>query len=424
LCTQRELGESKTIRMIEILFTQKPQEVNHKSVEDFVHFDLRGRKIEDKVKLLVLRDLWNVNWQIQQRGKKLIVTPPENYTKETIREAMAMKRLEHLLECKQWIKHHIKVARQNLASGVDVLKSDIKPVIEVCNSNKQHDLFRILRYYWSSPYSEYVGRRIRLIIRDAALSSRPVIGIAALGSPIIHIPERDEWIGWDKDTRTKNLIYTMDAYVVGALPPYNYLLGGKLVSYILASKEVREIYRNKYKGKVTLIDKRESDKLIGIFTTSLYGKGSQYNRLKYRNELLYKPIGQTKGYGTLHLSRQTVDAMILLIKSKGYNVNNVFGDGPSWVMRVIRAAADILDFDSDFLLRHSFKRSIYFLSFAKNFRDVLTGNTARVEFDDRTMKELVQFWKERWFEKRRTNPQTIVNVREFEPNLFNVEFGK
>src|SRR5436305_6758804 len=116
--------------------------------------------------------------------------------------------------------------QQNLASGEEVLRSAIKPVIEVCESKKQQDLFRILRYYWSSPYSEYVGRRIRLIMRDAALPSRPVIGIAALGSPIIHIPERDEWIGWDKVTRTKNLIYTMDAYVIGAIPLYKYLLGG------------------------------------------------------------------------------------------------------------------------------------------------------------------------------------------------------
>ena len=81
------MGRSKNSGMIQISFTKKPQEVNHKSVEDFVHFDLRGKSLEDKVKLLVLRDLWNVNWQIQQKGKKLIVTPPENYQRRNGNEA-------------------------------------------------------------------------------------------------------------------------------------------------------------------------------------------------------------------------------------------------------------------------------------------------------------------------------------------------
>jgi len=41
------------------------------------------------------------------------------------------------------------------------------------------------------------------------------------------IPARDTWIGWDRKARTRNLVYTMDAYVLGALPPYNHILGGK-----------------------------------------------------------------------------------------------------------------------------------------------------------------------------------------------------
>ena len=72
------------------------------------------------------------------------------------------------------------------------------------------------------------------------MPNQPVIGIAAIGSPIIHIPERDDFIGWDKETRTKNLIYTMDAYVIGAVPPYNYLLGGKLIAYLLTSKGIQK----------------------------------------------------------------------------------------------------------------------------------------------------------------------------------------
>src|SRR6185437_5761393 len=158
--------------MIKIDFQKSPKEVVHNSVDEFVHFDLRGKNITDKVKLLILRDLWNVNWDVQFGRKKIVVSPPAEYDKNTIRNAMSMKRLEVLFNNKKWIKDHIEIARRNLVSGEKVLTSSIKPVIEVCSSQRQMDLFRILRYYWSSPYSEYVGRRIKLIIRDNGLPSK------------------------------------------------------------------------------------------------------------------------------------------------------------------------------------------------------------------------------------------------------------
>jgi len=377
--------------------------------------------IDEQVVYSIRRDLERLNWKFKLPTKKNAyptLVPPENYDKETIKKSMAFKREEIIEKHKHWIEKNIDFARKNLANGCDVLTSEIDPVVEVCETEKQHRLFRILRYYWSSPYSEYVGRRIKLIIRDKALPNKPVIGIAALGSPIIHIPERDEWIGWDKETRTKNLIYTLDAYVVGAMPPYNYLLGGKLISYILASNEVREIYRVKYKDQVTLTEKRIANKLVGIFTTSLYGNSSQYNRIRYDNELLYKPIGQTKGFGTLHLSEATIHLMIKLLKSKGIVIGHNFGDGPSWVMRVIRTAGDLLGFDSDFLLRHSFKRNIYFIPLSKEYKKFLNGETKQPKFTNYSKNELVNYWKERWFDKRRTNPEVIKNVLDFTPNNF------
>lgn len=379
--------------------------------------------LDEQVVNSIRRDLERLNWKFKLPTKKNAyptLVPPEYYDKETIKKSMAFKRDEIIEKHKNWIEKNIDFARKNLAKGSDVLSSEIDPVIEVCETEKQHRLFRMFRYYWSSPHSEYVGRRIKLIIRDKALPSKPVIGIAALGSPIIHIPERDEWIGWDKETRTKNLIYTLDAYVIGAMPPYNYLLGGKLISYILASNEIREIYRKKYKDRITLKEKRKANKLVGIFTTSLYGNSSQYNRIKYKEELLYKPIGQTKGFGTLHLSEATIHLMIKLLKSKGIDVGHKFGDGPSWVMRVIRTAGDYLGFDSNFLLKHSFKRNIYFIPFAKEYKAFLNEETKQPIFNNYSKKELVDYWRERWLKKRKLNKAVIENVLDFSPKHFTI----
>lgn len=366
-------------------------------------FTVQTKSPDEKVKLLIIRDLLRLGWEANFKGNNVLIEPPESYDKQIVKDSMQVKRQELIEKNSTWIKKNNKLATLNLADGAMVWESRIEPVIEICETQEQHNIFRIFRYYWSSPYSDYVGRRIKLLIRDNALPTKPLIGIAALGSSIVHIPDRDKWIGWDKKTRTKNLIYTMDAYVLGALPPYNILLGGKLISYIMASNEVRNIYERKYKGKITNISKRKANRLACIFTTSLYGKSSQYNRIKYDGNLLYLPIGQTKGYGTLHLTNETFDAMRALLTSHKVSVTNRFGDGPIWRMRVMRTAAEILGFDSDFLLKHSFQRKIYAVPLAHNFRKFLNDEHSRLRYYDYPMEALVNYWKSRWLIHRKEN---------------------
>lgn len=398
-------------------FNSLPANINY---EKSIDFKVVNAPLEEQVKISILRDLLNLNWEIKFNAGKIEVIPPSFYNKETIRQSMAIKRNEIIHKNREWIGKHIDLARENLADGYSVLKSEIIPSIHICRTEKEHSLFRIFRYYWSSPYSEYVGRRIKLIIRDEGLPGQPVIGIIALGSPIIHIPERDNFIGWDKEKRTKNLIYTMDAYVIGALPPYNYLLGGKLLSYLVASNEIRKIYQEKYLGQETIISKRKASDLVGIFTTGLFGKSSQYNRLKFDGELLFKLIGETKGYGTLHLTEKTIGLMKELLLEKKIIIGNNFGEGPSWRMRLIRTVGDILQFDSDFLLKHSFRRPIYYVPLAKNSIKFLNGEEEKPEYYDWPIQDLVNFWKERWLSNRKKKPTVINQIVNFKPGSFEI----
>lgn len=373
---------------------------------------------EEKVILLILRDLLRLGWEVTFKTNQITIRPPQFYDKQIIKSSMEIKRQEAIFKKRAWIDNHIELARRNMADGNEVWQSTIIPEIEICQTQRQFDIFRIFRYYWSSPYSEYVGRRIKLIIRDSGLPDKPVIGIAALGSSIIHIPDRDKWIGWDKPTRTNNLIYTMDAYVLGALPPYNHLLGGKLISYIIASNEVREIFQQKYKNAVTNIAKRTANNIACIFTTSLYGKSSQYNRLRFHDKTLFSHIGETKGFGTLHLTDETFDAMRELLEFKGISVTNRFGDGPIWRMRVIRTAANILGFDSSFLLKHSFQRAIYVTPLATNYREFLQGNDEQLDYYDFPFNTLVEYWRNRWLINRRNNPEVKEAVLGFRKSEF------
>lgn len=390
----------------EILFQEKESEY------------ISTKSLEEKVKLLIIRDLLRAGWSVNFDKEIVTIKPPEFYDKETIKKAMSYKRAELIYKNKKWIDSHIEIARNNLADGYEAWNSEIIPSFEICETQEQFDLFRVYRYYWSSPYSDYVGRRIKIIVRDVALPNKPVIGIIALGSSIIHIPDRDKWIGWNKETRTKNLIYTMDAYVVGALPPYNYLLGGKLLSYLLVSKEVKDIYKNKYKNKSTNISNRKANDIACIFTTSLYGKSSQYNRILYNGIKLYELIGYTKGYGTLHLTDETFNAMLELLKDKKILISNRFGDGPSWRMRVIRTVGDYLGFNSDFLLQHSFKRAIYLTPLARNYLKFLNGQENKLDYYNFSLSELIDYWHKRWYIKRRNNSQIKELVLNFRKNDF------
>src|SRR5207248_1488907 len=58
------------------------------------------------------------------------------------------------------------------------------------------DIWRYFRHTWVNQYVSVPGRSMMILVRDRAASFHPVIGIAALSSPIVQIRERDLWIGW------------------------------------------------------------------------------------------------------------------------------------------------------------------------------------------------------------------------------------
>jgi hypothetical protein len=137
-----------------------------------------------------------------------------------------------------------------------------------------------------------------------------LIGLLALGDPVFNLRVRDEWIGWTVKQREERLVNVLDAYVLGAVPRYNMILGGKLICYMMMSNEVRDLFRRKYCTRLTVTRQRAANELVLLATTSLYGnRSSQYNRIRYEGDLLYKPIDLTRGYGTVHLSSQTFELM-------------------------------------------------------------------------------------------------------------------
>jgi hypothetical protein len=377
-----------------------------------------------RAKFHLLQDLAQRGWQgcISKNGTENALislrSPDTRPSKQQMREAMSPRRLELIRQSSEWIRRTEPMVMQNLADGAQVFPSQISPELEECRNQRQKDIFRYCRYLSSVPYSEYVGRRMHFLIRDKALPSKPVIGIAALGSSLLQISCRDDWIGWNtselRDVKKLRIAHMMDLYVAISVPPYSDLLGGKLVCYMMASNEIRKAFEEKYKDRLTFSKKRIVKDLVMLVTTSVYGqRSSQYNRIRYRGDLLYIPVGETAGFGTLHISDATFSAFRDTLSMEDAELSHKFGDGANWRLRVVREAMDHLGFDSDQCLQHGHSRGVYVVPLARNACEFLRGETDAIEYFDYPLQDLISYWRERWLKMRIAKPAIIERVRNF-----------
>jgi hypothetical protein len=176
----------------------------------------------------------------------------------------------------------------------------------------------------------------------------------------------------------------MDAYVLGAVPPYNTLLGGKLIATLARTREVVDAFDAKYRESVGVISrKRKNARLAAITTSSALGRSSIYNRLKLGGRILFAPIGYTSGWGHFHISEPLFRELRDYLKYVGdrYADGFKFGQGPNWRLRVIRRALSLLGMDPA-LIRHGFPREVFFCPVATNALAFLRGDHKRVRYAD------------------------------------------
>ena len=188
------------------------------------------------------------------------------------------------------------------AADIDAAK--ISPVLErISSDTPEGDLFRLASLTWSVPVSNGFGRRLRYLVWDK--HNDKLMGIIAIGDPVFNLSVRDNLIDWDVAARGARLVNIMDAYVLGALPPYNALLGGKLIACLIRSRDIYDDFTRAY-GKTTGIISHQEKKarLLAVTTSSSMGRSSVYNRLKLGGVEYFSPIGYTGGWGQLPHTRQ------------------------------------------------------------------------------------------------------------------------
>lgn len=319
-------------------------------------------------------------------------------SKQRIRDLHSMHRQEVLDQNKSFIATCRPELFKNFANGWEVDPARINPeLIEVKADTTESRLFRLACLLWSVPVSQGFGRRLRFLVRDR--QNGCLIGLLALGDPVFNLSARDAWVGWTHNDRRQRLVHVMDAYVLGALPPYSMLIGGKLVAAMIGSDEIKAAYERKYLGLRAVISGNENRaRLVLLTTTSALGRSSIYNRLAVPDGPRFMRIGITKGFGHFHLSGEIFESLRAYLEAQGhpYASGHRFGMGPNWKIRVARAALEKLGINGNTILKHGIEREVYAIPLAMNWREVLLGKHRNVRSCTMPLAEISQYCLNRW----------------------------
>lgn len=330
--------------------------------------------------------------------------------KEGIKKIHQISRKEQLLKYKNFLKENLEEITQYTISGNEIEPDKIDlSLIEVEPNTLEEKLFRWWNLvWWSMPYQKAYGRQMRFLIWDNYHMAP--FGIIGLQSPVLKMSVRDEYLNIPKADLDIWVNRSMQAQRVGALPPYNELLGGKLVALSLGANEIRKAYKTKYSNTKTLLENRKLDSnLLFITTSSAYGRSSIYNRLKYKDNLVAEKLGYTKGFGTFHVPDTLFTQIKNFLESEGIDTGTTFGNGPSKRIKLLYQAFSRLKLPN--YSQHQIQREYYLFNHVKNLENVIhKGKNA--QYINRPFDELANFWKERWCLPRSSRIDTW---KEFDP---------
>ena len=211
----------------------------------------------------------------------------------------------------------------------------------------------------------------------------------------------------------------------GAVAPYNRMLGGKLVALLLLSPQVAADNNRRYGAEPAIIRSQlknspvvPDNTIVWLGTTSLFSHGSsQYERLRLpagtiapgQEEIRYRYLGETTGYGTVQFADETVRALdSVMRRRRGYrDVNSVFGEGASPKLRKLRSGLDAIGFNANLTMLHHQGRRIYGVPLFPGAAAYLCGLDTDVpdyihapESCKDAGERIAEFWRCRWLARR------------------------
>jgi hypothetical protein len=342
--------------------------------------------------------LRNLGFSKDEQGE--LVLP--GVSKDIIRKMHRGQRRERLAAAQPFLAKALPRALPHFADGSEIDPGKIALRLRIVKSDTpESDLFRVATLTWSVPVSPGFGRRLRYLVWDEGHDR--LAGVIALGDPVYNLSVRDALIDWTVHDRALRLVGVLDAYVLGAVPPYNFLLGGKAVACLIRSRDVYDDFYRAYGRFVGVISKKKKRAhLVAVTTTSSMGRSAVYNRLRLGETAYFERIGFTEGWGHFHITDALFERMRLFLRDRNhaYADQHKFGEGPNWRLRTIRAALGALDFNEN-ILRHGIQREVFVSKLASNAFEVLRSGKVKPDISGLlTVAQISDLARDRWIVPR------------------------
>lgn len=316
-------------------------------------------------------------------------------------------------------RHDARFARR-LADGHTLEPSRVSPKIVVLPAGRSVDalLWRWCSLHWSIPVSGGYGRRIRALIIDEGHDDA-VMGLIGLADPVYSLGIRDRAIGWTREQRERRLTSVMDAFVLGAVPPYNDLLSGKLAALLLRSDEIRDTFAERYGDRETLIARRNPEAQLALVTTaSALGRSSVYNRVRAEDgSLALRSVGYTQGTGDFHFSGEIYDLLVEAARSRmeesaPTHRHENWGQGFRNRREVIQRGLRAVGLNPTRLRMHGVQREVFLAPLAHNSLAWLRGEEPVLDWASQPAGTLSRWWKQNWMIPRASR---VDRWRDFSP---------
>lgn len=351
-----------------------------------------------------MRALHKQGYQVRQGVLRL-----KDNNRTGMRNAHILAKAERILLQENFVLKSIPFILSHLRDGKSIDVGKIKPKLILVKAGTKWDI--MFRWWslvwWSLPNERAYGRQMRFIVWDEF--HKAPIGLIGLQSPILNWSVRDQHLGIGARNRDYWVNQSLSAQRLGALPPYNALLGGKLVASLLTSDVVRRAFTKKYDNVRTVMQRRKIPaRLLFVTTTGAYGKSSVYSRLKYGGREVAIFLGFSNGTGSFHIPNLLYENLLRYLESKNIDTERGYGSGPSRKVRLIDRAMDLLGFSKG--TQHSIQRGVYLFPLAENLRDVISRNK-KPRWVKRTVSGMSEYWKTRWAIPRSQRDQSYMDFK-------------
>ena len=182
----------------------------------------------------------------------------------------------------------------------------LKPVMKLYNGDLAETWNAIRTFSSTMKNNSNIGRNLFYVIEDEVTNK--YLGVICISSDFLDLTPRDNAIGWPRDVKTKqNMInHTAIGSTIVPLQPlgFNYM-GGKLLALLCLSDTVQKDWKEKY-----------GDVLVGVTTTSLYGKTKTNGLSQYDNLEHWNAMGFSSGSVAFEPTRSTKKMIFDWLKEK------------------------------------------------------------------------------------------------------------